>query len=100
MDEKHSTSQTARSYKAGIVDDNFSIHLNIKWLIQLLILTGSLVYTYVSIETQLGNTARELELLSQRVIKLEAKHEAEIKEIEAWYKQSLELNPLKWGRKK
>ena len=81
------------------IDDNFSIHLNIKWLIQLLMLTGTLVYAYVSIETQLSNITRELELLSERVIKLEAKHEAEIKEIEKWYKQSLELNPLKWGRK-
>ena len=81
------------------IDDNFSIHLNIKWLIQLLMLTGTLVYAYVGITTQLSNITRELELLSERVIKLEAKHEAEIKEIEKWYKQSLELNPLKWGRK-
>ena len=94
-----SNDNLARSYKVNRIDDNFSVHLNIKWLIQLLVLTGSLVYTYVSIETQLTNIARELELLSERVNKLEAKHEAEIKEIEAWYKQSLELNPLKWGRK-
>ena len=95
-----SNKNIARSYKVNRIDDNFSVHLNIKWLIQLLMLTGTLVYAYVSIETQLTNITRELELLSQRVIKLEAKHEAEIKEIEKWYKQSLELNPLKWGRNK
>ena len=95
-----SNDNLARSYKVNRIDDNFSVHLNIKWLIQLLMLTGTLVYAYVSIETQLTNITRELELLSQRVIKLEAKHEAEIKEIEKWYKQSLELNPLKWGRNK
>ena len=94
-----SNENLARSYKVNRIDDNFSVHLNIKWLIQLLMLTGTLVYAYVSIETQLTNITRELELLSERVIKLEAKHEAEIKEIEKWYKQSLELNPLKWGRK-
>lgn len=92
-------SKLARSYKMDRIDDNFSIHLKIKWLIQLLMLTGTLVYAYVGITTQLSNITRELELLSERVIKLEAKHEAEIKEIEKWYKQSLELNPLKWGRK-
>ena len=92
-------SKLARSYKMDRIDDNFSIHLNIKWLIQLLMLTGTLVYAYVGITTQLSNITRELELLSEGVIKLEAKHEAEIKEIEKWYKQSLELNPLKWGRK-
>ena len=95
-----SNDNLARSYKVNRIDDNFSVHLNIKWLIQLLILTGTLVYTYVSIETKLTNIGRELELLSERVTKLEAKHEAEIKEIEKWYKQSLELNPLKWGRNK
>tara|TARA_R110002020_G_scaffold237450_4_gene449816 strand:+ start:863 stop:1042 length:180 start_codon:yes stop_codon:yes gene_type:complete len=58
------------------------------------------VYSYFSVETQLRNTTRELELLSERVTKLEAKHEAEIEEIQKWYKQSLELNPLKWGRNK
>ena len=95
-----SNQNLARSYKVNRIDDNFSVHLNIKWLIQLLVLTGTLVYTYVSIETKLTNIGRELELLSERVTKLEAKHEAEIKEIEKWYKQSLELNPLKWGRNK
>ena len=89
-----SKSNLARSYKVDRIDDNFSVHLNIKWLIQLLILTGTLVYTYVSIETQLTNIARELELLSERVTKLEAKHEAEMEEIQKWYKSSLELNPL------
>ena len=93
-------SNLARSYKVDRIDDNFSVHLNIKWLIQLLVLTGTLVYSYFSVETQLRNTTRELELLSERVTKLEAKHEAEIEDIQKWYKQSLELNPLKWGRNK
>jgi hypothetical protein len=82
------------------IDDNFSVHLNIKWLIQLLMLTATLVYTYVNITTQLGNSSRELEELNIRISKLEQKHEAEIQEIEQWYKQSLELNPLKWGKKR
>jgi len=93
-------SNLARSYKVDRIDDNFSVHLNIKWLIQLLVLTGTLVYSYFSVETQLRNTTRELELLSERVTKLEAKHEAEMDEIQKWYKQSLELNPLKWGKKR
>ena len=54
------------------IDDNFSIHLNVKWLIQLLFLTGTLVYSYVSIETQLSNIGRELQLINERIAKLEA----------------------------
>lgn len=95
-----SKSNLARSYKVDRIDDNFSVHLNIKWLIQLLVLTGMLVYSYVNIETQLRNIARELEHISERITKLEAKHEAELEEIQKWYKSSLELNPLNWGRKK
>ncbi len=90
----------ARSYKVDRIDDNFSVHLNIKWLIQLLMLTATLVYTYVNITTQLENIERELEQVNSRVAKLEAKHEAEMDEIQKWYKQSLELNPLKWGKKR
>jgi len=82
------------------IDDNFSIHLNVKWLIQLLFLTGTLVYSYVSIETQLSSIGRELQLINERIAKLEDKHQAEMEEIEKWYKQSLELNPLKWGKKR
>ena len=95
-----SKSNLARSYKVDRIDDNFSVHLNIKWLIQLLMLTGTLVYTYVNITTQLGNITRELEEVNLRVSKLESKHEAEMDEIHKWYKQSLELNPLKWGKKR
>ncbi len=82
------------------IDDNFSIHLNVKWLIQLLFLTGTLVYSYVSIETQLSNIGEELQRINERIAKLEDKHQAEMDEIEKWYKQSLELNPLKWGKKR
>ena len=82
------------------IDDNFSIPLNVKWLIQLLFLTGTLVYSYVSIETQLSNIGRELQLINERIAKLEAKHQAEMEQIEKWYNQSLELNPLKWGKKR
>ena len=93
-------SNLARSYKVDRIDDNFSIHLNVKWLIQLLFLTGTLVYSYVSIETQLSSIGRELQLINERIAKLEDKHQAEMEEIEKWYKQSLELNPLKWGKKR
>jgi len=98
--KKENKSNLARSYKVDRIDDNFSIHLNVKWLFQLLVLTGTLVYSYVSIESQLNNIARELELINERISKLEAKHEAEYQEIEKWYKQSLELNPLNWGKKR
>ena len=47
--------QTARSYRAGVIDDNAIISLNLKWLLQLTVLVCSLVYGYWRIETRIKN---------------------------------------------
>ena len=49
-DEKNYDPQTARSYKTGLVDDNLSIHLNIKWLIQICVAISGVVYGYLQIQ--------------------------------------------------
>ena len=38
--------KTARSYRGTVVDDNAIVSINIKWLGQLLVLVGMLVYVY------------------------------------------------------
>lgn len=94
--EKNYNPQTARSYKAGIVDDNLSLHINAKWLLQGIILIAGLVYTYNEITQSITDNDRRIGELEQRVADLKSIHDAEMKEIEAWYKKSLEidLNPL------
>ena len=47
--------ETARSYKGTVVDDNAIVSINLKWLGQLLVLVGMLVYGYWRIESRLGN---------------------------------------------
>jgi hypothetical protein len=54
--EKQYNPQTSRSYKTGLVDDNLSIHLNIKWLIQLCVAVSGVVYGYLQITNRIKRT--------------------------------------------
>ncbi len=100
--------QTARSFKSGLVDDNLSFHINIKWLLQIFTAIGFIVYGYVQIENRitdlesrmgLANTQIE-ELISKHIIEENAKM-AELEEQLKWYQKELNLNPLsKWRKKK
>jgi cell division protein FtsL len=84
--EKQYNPQTSRSYKTGLVDDNLSIHLNIKWLIQLCVAVSGVVYGYLQI--------------TNRIIIEEEKKLSAMEEQLDWYKKELNLNPLSWGKKK
>jgi len=100
--------QTARSFKSGLVDDNLSFHINIKWLLQICTAIAFVVYGYVQIENRitdlesrmgLANTQIE-ELISKHIIEENAKM-AELEEQLKWYQKELNLNPLsKWRKKK
>ncbi len=100
--------QTARSFKSGLVDDNLSFHINIKWLLQIFTAIGFIVYGYVQIENRitdlesrmgLANTQIE-ELISKHIIEENAKM-ADLEEQLKWYQKELNLNPLsKWRKKK
>ena len=99
--------KTARSYRGAMVDDNAIISINIKWLIQAVVVIAGLVYSYLQIENRIGELERRVELADTEIEELVNKHieneEAKIaqmeKEIE-WYSKELNLNPLSWGKKK
>ena len=106
-DEKDYNPQTARSYKTGLVDDNLSIHLNIKWLIQICMAVSGIVYGYIQITNRIGDLERRMELADTNIEDLVEKHieQEEIKitkmqEQLEWYETELNLNPLSWGKKK
>jgi len=105
--EKDYIPQTARSYKTGLVDDNLSIHLNIKWLIQLCVAVSAVVYGYLQITNRITELERRVELSDTNIEELVNKHiqEEEIKlaqmqEQLKWYEEELNLNPLSWGKRK
>lgn len=89
-----SEQQTARSYKGAILDDNAIISINLRWLFQVFVLVAGLVYSYIQVVQRITDLEREYETINDRVVALESKHDAEMKELEAWYKKSLDINPL------
>jgi hypothetical protein len=66
--------ETARSYKGTVVDDNAVVSINLKWLGQLLVLVGMLVYGYWRIESRLGNLEESMVANDVKIGDLLGKH--------------------------
>ena len=99
--------KTARSYRAGILDDNFSLHINIKWLMQIIVGITLIVLGYIRIENRIKSLEQSMESASTEIEDLMTKHiieeEAKIAQMQQeldWYEKELNLNPLSWGKKK
>jgi len=99
--------KTARSYRGTMVDDNAIISINIKWLIQAVVVIAGLVYSYLQIENRIKELERRVELADNNIEELVNKHIAEeevkiskMQEQLEWYETELNLNPLSWGKKK
>ena len=106
--------KTARSYRASVVGDNTVISLNIKWLIQCLVVVAAIVYGYLQIENRIGELERGMDDANEKITDLVSKHieDEELRYLEMekqtlemekqlqWYQKELNLNPLSWGRRK
>jgi len=97
----------ARSYKSSIVDDNAIIRINIKWLIQLLVVVSAAVYGYIQIEMRIRELETSLAEEQQKIEELVQKHVIEenlrmktLEEELTWYQKELNLNPLSWKKNK
>jgi len=99
--------ETARSYKGTVVDDNAIVSINLKWLGQLLVLVGMLVYGYWRIESRLGQLENEMLSADVKIENLLDRHMAEekiqreqLEEKVNFYEKEFNINPLSWGKKK
>ena len=99
--------KTARSYRTGIIDDNFSLHINIKWLGQLFVAIAGVVYGYLQITNRIAELERGMELASTSIEELVNKHmieeqktRAAMEERISFFEKELNLNPFSWKRKK
>ena len=99
--------QTARSYKGTVVDDNAVVSINLKWLGQLLVLTGMLVYGYWRIESRLGSLEEAMVTSDVKIGNLLGKHIVEetlqrkqLEEKVNFYEKEFNINPLSWGKRK
>ena len=98
---------TARSYRATVLDDNAIVSINLKWLAQGFVLVGALVYGYWQIESRIKELENKVatadeqigDLLSKHIVEERVERE-ELAEKVAFYEKELNLNPFSWGKKK
>ena len=97
----------ARSYRGSVIGDSMNLTINIKWLIQLFVLVGMIVYGWWQLETRIQGLERnmvlaleEIELHEQERKEAEKKHIKEMQEQMDWYQTELNLNPFSWGKNK
>ena len=98
---------TARSYRATVLDDNAIVSINLKWLGQGLVLVAALVYGYWQIESRIKELENKVatadeqigDLLSKHIVEERVERE-ELAEKVAFYEKELNLNPCSWGNKK
>ena len=98
---------TARSFRGTLVDDNMVFSFRIKWLGQILVLCGMLVYGYWNIvariealEEGMDTSTTQIAELVDRHIEDEQVRYAKMEEELQWYQKELNLNPLSWRKKK
>ena len=100
---------TARSYRATVLDDNAIVSINLKWLAQGLVLVAGLVYGYLQIEGRIKElenkvaTANEQigDLLNKHIVEERIEREELAEKVKFYEKEmKLNLNPMSWGKKK
>ena len=98
---------TARSYRATVLDDNAIVSINLKWLGQIAILIGMLVYGYWQIEMRIRKLEDKVTVADEQIGNLLDKHivderveREELAEKVAFYEKEFNINPLSWGKKK
>ena len=98
---------TARSYRATVLDDNAIVSINLKWLGQIAVLIGMLVYGYWQVEIRIRSLEDKVTLADEQIGNLLSKHiveerveREELAEKVAFYEKEFNINPLSWGKKK
>ena len=98
---------TARSYRATVLDDNAIVSINLKWLAQGCVLVAVLVYGYWQVESRIQSLENQVATADEQIEDLLSKHiveerseRQELAEKVAFYEKELNLNPFSWGKKK
>ncbi len=93
MDDKP---KTARSYRGSVVDDNAIISINIKWLMQSIVVIAGLVYSYymviqriTDLERRVSESDTTITELVEKHIKEEQERYIEMEEDLKWYQKAL-----------
>ena len=97
----------ARSYKTRVIGDSMSVTINFKWLLQLIVFVGMVVYGWWQLESRIQELERnmvlaleEIELHEAERVESQQAHVDEMEERMKWYESELNLNPFSWGKGK
>ena len=99
--------QTARSYRGAVVDDNAIVSINLKWLGQILIFACILGWSGYRLLDRLQELENKMidandqiaELLDRHIVEEQGKR-AELEEKVSFYEKEFNINPLSWGKRK
>ena len=99
--------KTARSYRGNVIDDNLVLSFNFKFLVNLLLVGGSIVYGWFNLQERISNLEKEVLEANNEILNLLSKHEleetAQLEELESklkFYEKELNINPLSWRKRK
>ena len=99
--------QTARSFRTNVIDDNLVLSFNFKFLVNILLIGGSILYGWFSLQERITNLEEEVLEANNEILNLLAKHELEetarLEELEnklKFYEKEFNINPLSWGKNK
>tara|TARA_R100000315_G_scaffold39900_1_gene17109 strand:- start:75 stop:395 length:321 start_codon:yes stop_codon:yes gene_type:complete len=99
--------KTARSYRGNVIDDNLVLSFNFKFLVNILLVGGSIVYGWFSLQERITSLEKEVLEANDEIRNLMAKHQleesAQLEELESklkFYEKELNINPLSWRKRK
>ena len=97
----------ARSYRTSVIGDSMNLTINIKWLLQLLVFVGMLIYGWWQLETRIqalernmGVAIEQIEMHNEERRLAEERHKQEMEKELSLLKTELNINPFSWGKKK
>ena len=96
----------ARSVKSQILGDNLNFQIDLRWLIQLIMLVGMVVYGYLTVESRIRSLELNMQLALDEIkqyeqarLQAQQDHEAQMEERILLYEKELNINPFSWGKK-
>ncbi len=99
--------KTARSYRGNVIDDNLVLSFNFKFLVNLLLVGGSILYGWFSLQERITSLEKEVLEANDEIRNLMVKHQleesAQLEELEdklKFYEKELNINPLSWRKRK
>ena len=105
--------QGARSYKTQVIGDSMAVTINFKWLLQLIVAVGMIVYGWWQLESRIQELERNMTIALEEIAIYEEERaiaeeehiemlENQMQEQNIWIEQELgiNLNPFSWGKKK